>query len=787
MIGTAEETTFTDIVNRYTPVVLARCERELGRSDADDAVQAVFLVLWRRWREISMDGPSLSSWLYLTTGFVVRRVRRDRVRRRRLREQAPRSEETAMDGPGPSETLEVRRVLDAALGKLPAAEREAVVLSHLVGHDYAEIAVHQRCSKTTVARRVQQGLESLRRVLERRGCVLSLAALAALLSAEAHASVPQSLAERINRLPAACTTGTTAGVLGANIIRWSRSELSVMKIIGTTSAALLCAAGLYMWSGSTVRPEAAEPTSVNENEADEIEQAMEALRVQSAHCVRWIDPSDTWKRMCETPLGALIPSENASEIELQLSGIERIEMVFDYMSEFATDTDSEYAKRARRHQAIELIKGPEKAKKENQPIQFTAVEHQEPRFIGKLPGYYTSIQVICRDAAASQRCLGWLALKLSHMTQQTTDSGFTIAGTGADLAVSAKGNTLSVDIRPRDSERDFSWANTVAWPSGRDIQCRALQKKNDPAAYAKLTHEPVQEISTGGELNLWIEDGHVRMLFDVAASKEWTDNFKQFSALSGVEWDRIPPDALAAVAISAQPEDMSSGAFIDTVLTLLAYPLFINDSDDVAGSEELMAAIHEIVEVANGSMVSYIEPNGLIPTMTVALSAPRQNCSTMFGLLANKLHFQVIDDSTFRLAFTYCTLDIGHRDGYLIATTHPAGISSFALHEGEFAAETDVASGLASTGSNPALCRVIVRTDKIIETALPMAAAIGIPAEQVTGLQTAASQLREQRDGGWFVLRTNAEGLRAEAGGAAAMIAAMALAAKSGLAPTGVN
>jgi RNA polymerase sigma-70 factor, ECF subfamily len=810
MIQTANDTAFTDIVNRYTPVVLARCERELGRSDADDAVQAVFLVLWRRQRDISLHGAALTSWLYRTTGFVVRRVRRDRVRRRRLHEQAPRSEETTMDGPGPSETLEVRRVLDSALGTLPTVEREAVVLSQLAGHDYAEIAVHLCCSKATVARHVQQGLQTLRRMLERRGCVLSLAALAALLSAEAQASVPLSLAERINRLPAASTTGTTAGVLSANIIRWSRSEMSVMKIIGTTSAALLCAAGLYMWSASTAKPFAAEPTSAIATETDEIEQAMEALRVQSAYCVRWIDPCDTWKRMRATPLGALIPLEKAQEIEDQLSGIKRIDLVFDPMAELSLETDSDLARKVRRRQAIALIKGTEEAKrlaqeeakKEQEEFQeaiatqdvvkISQANNMVKRSIGgKLPGYYTSIKVLCSDSAASLRCRTWLAQQLSDLTQQTTNSGFTISGTRADLAVAVTDNSLSLDIRPDDNEKDFSWANSIPWPSGRDVQCRVLQKPRHPAAYAKLMHIPAQDISSSGDLNLWIEDGHVRMLLDFAAtsaSNEWSDLYSKCSSLSATAWDRIPPGALAAAAISARPDDKISIAVIDAVLSLGAWPLFVmNRTADAGGHQELLGAIHGISAVADGNMISYIEPTGLIPALTVALSAPTEHCSAMFSVLADKFHLQLTEASTFQFTFTYCTLEIGHRDGYLVATTHPAGISSFALHEGQFAAEADVESGLAATGADPALARVIVRTDKIIETALPMAAAIGLPPEQTADLQSAAAQLREHRDGGWFVMRMHPEGMRAEAGGAAAMIAAIALAAKSGLMPSGIN
>src|SRR4051812_48401313 len=87
MIDVPYETAFAATVEHYTPLVRARCERELGGADADDAAQAVFLVLWRRWRDVPTDGPALSSWVYRTTGNVLRHAHRDRSRRRRAEKQ----------------------------------------------------------------------------------------------------------------------------------------------------------------------------------------------------------------------------------------------------------------------------------------------------------------------------------------------------------------------------------------------------------------------------------------------------------------------------------------------------------------------------------------------------------------------------------------------------------------------------------------------------------------------------------------------------------------------------
>ena len=59
-----DEEAFTEIVRRHGPVVRAACRRTLGETpDADDAFQAVFLILARKagtLRNASMLGP----WLH---------------------------------------------------------------------------------------------------------------------------------------------------------------------------------------------------------------------------------------------------------------------------------------------------------------------------------------------------------------------------------------------------------------------------------------------------------------------------------------------------------------------------------------------------------------------------------------------------------------------------------------------------------------------------------------------------------------------------------------------------
>src|SRR4051812_17204739 len=83
-----DERGFEVLVARYAPMVYARCRRALGPADADDATQAVFLVLARR-RGQAAASAALAAWLMTVTANVLRNAVRDRLRRHRAERTAP--------------------------------------------------------------------------------------------------------------------------------------------------------------------------------------------------------------------------------------------------------------------------------------------------------------------------------------------------------------------------------------------------------------------------------------------------------------------------------------------------------------------------------------------------------------------------------------------------------------------------------------------------------------------------------------------------------------------------
>src|SRR5262245_39424411 len=132
---TRDEAAFELLVWRHGGLVLGTCRRVLGRSaDAEDAFQAVFLVLARKAAAVRR-GESLGGWLHRVALRVAIKLRAGASRRARV-ESHPLPESTpAPSAPLPDDTA---AVLDEEIGQLPDKFRVAFVMCHLQGHTHEE-------------------------------------------------------------------------------------------------------------------------------------------------------------------------------------------------------------------------------------------------------------------------------------------------------------------------------------------------------------------------------------------------------------------------------------------------------------------------------------------------------------------------------------------------------------------------------------------------------------------------------------------------------------------------
>ena len=138
------EAAFAALVRRHGPMVLGICRQLLGdRHHAEDAFQAVFLVLARKARSIR-DPELLGNWLY---GVALRTARKARVRlvsRRKREEGGSMRHPDALFGRAArwsrSWPASRPRRCTSEIGRLPVAFRLPVVLCYFEGLTVEEAA-----------------------------------------------------------------------------------------------------------------------------------------------------------------------------------------------------------------------------------------------------------------------------------------------------------------------------------------------------------------------------------------------------------------------------------------------------------------------------------------------------------------------------------------------------------------------------------------------------------------------------------------------------------------------
>ena len=172
-----DEAAFAELVRRHGPLVLGVCRRLLrDPNDADDAFQATFLVLARKAASIS-NRESVSGWLYQVAHNTALKARISAAaRRRRERRVGARPPADVLDEVTGRELL---AVLDEELQRLPERLRSPLVLCYLQGSTRDEAARQLGWSLATLKRRLEEGRESLRCRLARRGLTLPAALLVA--------------------------------------------------------------------------------------------------------------------------------------------------------------------------------------------------------------------------------------------------------------------------------------------------------------------------------------------------------------------------------------------------------------------------------------------------------------------------------------------------------------------------------------------------------------------------------------------------------------------------------
>src|SRR5262245_17302106 len=124
---------FAGLVRRHGPMVLGVCRRVVGdHPTADDAFQAVFLVLARR-AAVVRPREQVGNWLYGVAYRTAIKARAVLARRRSREKQVEAMPEPPAPTSAPDVWSDLKPVIDEELARLPEKLRLPVVLCDLEG------------------------------------------------------------------------------------------------------------------------------------------------------------------------------------------------------------------------------------------------------------------------------------------------------------------------------------------------------------------------------------------------------------------------------------------------------------------------------------------------------------------------------------------------------------------------------------------------------------------------------------------------------------------------------
>ena len=783
------------------------CCRRAHSPDVEEAVQAVFLILSRRANAVA--GPKLGGWLAATAKRVVANQHRAAARRRRheqdaaveqARTRVAEDKEVAWD--------EARPHLDDALASLSAGRREAILRFYLAGRPQAEIAAELGCSVGAVKVRVHEGLESLRTFFKRKGITVGANALAAGLTRDATASTKPLVELCLHTVHHPATAPGAAaiaqGISTTMVITSAAIAAATCTLVGSgIAAALMFGADAVPATvaappeRSGVVPAAATRTLADPPAAASASDAAvtpTAKNDPSSHADvdgnAILDPEHARLLLVATapsvprlvaalkqlPEYQLIP-EASLPVLAPLFGVQDAHIVFDPL----TNLPHPYVVATWR--SMTSVDGRGTAPPPSPEAAYIPGDLHAG--IGFVPGSAGDAAHAWFAAEYQRNAVNGARLD-DRPTGMTVDlgpprrlGGDAILDQFAAMPASAPHGDLDLaclldpGLPGRPLRPIFHLAFT-ADASGVHVimDLRTLRgdapkpaAPADPAAFDRIPAAAlagaVFHCAAGDTLAGLLPALQAAPATGATVATGATEPTDVTAAVIAAEHGKSATDAATAVSVSATASGTINVQYLASGLSM---SLAETDPDRHARLTHIFAALNRI----DGDVLVWVQPGNPFPAVCCSVPMPQDAVAQLAAAFGGDVH-----GFTFQVA-TQFAIQAGWRDGRIIATTDPAGISVIG-DGGGFAHHPEVQKALADMPPHGSPLMMIMRPSACLDQVQPLLDMI-LPNDQMKPVQAYQDALRTQNGCGWLAgFQPAGDARRVEAGGVLALAAIVAV------------